>query len=146
MGVPAIGSFDVLQFLFRLGEFRPERLSDCVGRRQLGGQVFGRNLDGIRLVIVILLVPQALIQPAFGMTLRDRQRDYYYAKLDRLFPGMRPRYEQAFGERYSAPARNARHLEEIFAEICQELGMTTKIPVFTPRKRIREEQTQPALF
>lgn len=86
------------------------------------------------------------ILPAFGMTLRDRQRDYYYAKLDRLFPGMRPRYEQAFGERYSAPARNARHLEEIFAEICQELGMTTKIPVFTPRKRIREEQTQPALF
>ncbi len=86
------------------------------------------------------------ILPAFGMTLRDRQRDYYYARLDRLFPGMRPRYEQAFGERYSAAARNARHLGQAFAEICQELGMATKMPVFTPRKRVREEQNQPALF
>ena len=70
------------------------------------------------------------ILPAFGMTLRDRQRRYYYAKLDRLFPGLRPRYEKAFGERYSAPARNARHLGQVFAEMCRELGMATKIPVF----------------
>ena len=86
------------------------------------------------------------ILPAFGMTLRDRQRDYYYAKLDRLFPGMRPRYEQAFGERYSAPARNARHLGEIFAEMCQELGMVTKMPVFVPRPRREEEKSQLKLF
>lgn len=26
------------------------------------------------------------VYPAFGMTLRDRQRDYYFAALDRLFP------------------------------------------------------------
>ena len=38
--------------------------------------------------------------PAFGMTLRDRQRDHYYAQLDRLFPGLRARYEQTFGARY----------------------------------------------
>jgi DNA repair photolyase len=86
------------------------------------------------------------ILPAFGMTLRDRQRDYYYARLDRLFPGLRPRYEQAFGERYSAPARNARHLGQVFAEMCQELGMAAKMPTFAPRKRAREEQNQPALF
>jgi len=42
------------------------------------------------------------ILPAFGMTLRDRQRQYYYTKLDLLFPGLRPRYEKAFGEHYSA--------------------------------------------
>ena len=86
------------------------------------------------------------ILPAFGMTLRDRQREYYYTRLDRLFPGMRPRYEQAFGERYSAPARNARHLGQVFAERCQELGMATKMPTFAPRKRVREGQNQPALF
>jgi DNA repair photolyase len=86
------------------------------------------------------------ILPAFGVTLRDRQRDYYFAKLDRLFPGLRPRYEQAFGERYSAPARNARHLGQVFAEMCQELGMATKMPTFAPRKSGREEQNQPALF
>ena len=86
------------------------------------------------------------ILPAFGMTLRDRQRDYYYAKLDRLFPGLRPRYEKAFGERYSAAARNARQLGQVFAEMCHELGMATKMPPFAPRKRVREEQNQPTLF
>ncbi len=85
------------------------------------------------------------ILPAFGMTLRDRQRAYYYAKLDQLFPGLRPRYEEAFGERYSAPARNARLLGQSFEKLCGELGMATKMPVYAPRKRIKEER-QPALF
>jgi len=86
------------------------------------------------------------ILPAFGMTLRDRQRRVYYAKLDRLFPGLRRRYEKTFGERYSAPARNARHLEQVYAEICQELGIATKIPVFAPRHHRPEEKSQPRLF
>jgi len=86
------------------------------------------------------------ILPAFGMTLRDRQRAYYYAKLDQLFPGLRPRYEKAFGERYSAPARNARQLEQVFATLCAELGIGTKMPVFAPQKRLREEKSQPRLF
>jgi DNA repair photolyase len=86
------------------------------------------------------------ILPAFGLTLRDQQRDYYYTKLDRLFPGMRPRYEQAFGERYSAAAHNARHLGQFFAEMCHEIGTATKMPPFALRKRVREEQNQPALF
>ena len=86
------------------------------------------------------------ILPAFGMTLRDRQRLYYYAKLDLLFPGLRRRYEKTFGGHYSAPARNARYLEQVFAEMCQELGIATKIPVFAPRPHQREEKSQPRLF
>lgn len=31
--------------------------------------------------------------PWFGMSLRDRQRTYYYRKLDELFPGLREQYE-----------------------------------------------------
>jgi DNA repair photolyase len=86
------------------------------------------------------------ILPAFGMTLRDRQRTYYYDKLDRLFPGLRPRYEKSFGERYSAPARNARHLGQLFAELCEQLGIATKMPVFAPQKRINMEKNQLPLF
>ena len=86
------------------------------------------------------------ILPAFGMTLRDRQQSYYYAKLDLLFPGLRPRYEQAFGERYSAPARNARHLGQVFAEMCEKIGMATRIPAFAPQKRLRAEKSQLPLF
>ena len=86
------------------------------------------------------------ILPAFGMTLRDRQRAYFYDKLDRLFPGLHPRYEKAFGERYSAPARNPRRLGQVFAELCKQLGIATKMPVFAPRKRLHKEKDQLALF
>jgi DNA repair photolyase len=86
------------------------------------------------------------ILPAFGMTLRDRQRAYYYDKLDQLFPGLRVRYEKAFGERYSAPARNARRLGQVYAEFCEQLGIATKMPVFAPQKRILMEKNQLPLF
>ncbi len=86
------------------------------------------------------------ILPAFGMTLRDRQRLYYYKKLDVLFPGLRPRYEQAFGERYSAPARNARRLGQIYYESCTNFGIATKMPVFTPKRNFHEEKNQLPLF
>jgi DNA repair photolyase len=86
------------------------------------------------------------ILPAFGMTLRDRQRAYYYDELDRLFPGLRVRYEKAFGERYSAPARNARRLGQVYAELCEQLGLATKMPVFAPKKRILMEKNQLPLF
>ena len=86
------------------------------------------------------------ILPAFGMTLRDRQRTYYYAKLDQYFPGRRARYEQAFGEHYSAHAQNGARLEQVFIELCRQYGIMTKIPVFVPQKRLREDVSQMKLF
>jgi DNA repair photolyase len=86
------------------------------------------------------------ILPAYGMTLRDRQRTYYYEKLEALFPGLRPRYEKAFGRSYSAPARNSRQLQLVFAKLCEDLGIKTKMPVFAPRKRVHENKNQPSLF
>jgi DNA repair photolyase len=86
------------------------------------------------------------ILPAFGMTLRDRQRLYYYNKLDQFFPGLRSRYEKAFRERYSAPARNARQLEQAFAAWCDEFGLAVKMPVFAPQKRLWLVKDQPTLF
>ncbi len=103
--------------------------------------------ENIRAVIGLAHAAGAkYILPAFGMTLRDRQRAYYYVKLDQLFPGLRRRYEKAFGERYSAPARNARQLEQVFTELCEHLGIGTKMPVFAPQKRVRKERNQPSLF
>ena len=86
------------------------------------------------------------ILPAFGMTLRDRQRSFYYEKLDKYFPGLRSRYEKDFGERYFAPARNHDRLEQLFASLCRQYGLTTKMPVFVPQKRIHEPINQPLLF
>jgi DNA repair photolyase len=72
------------------------------------------------------------ILASFGMTLRDRQRAHYYAQLDRLFPGLRPHYEQQYGTRYSAAARNAKQLEQIFREACERHGIATRMPFYEP--------------
>jgi len=86
------------------------------------------------------------ILPAFGVTLRDRQRAYFYDKLDRHFPGLRSRYEQAFGERYSAVSPNRSRLVAVFTELCRDYGITPTMPVFTPQPRPRQPKDQPALF
>jgi DNA repair photolyase len=103
--------------------------------------------DNIRRIVTLAADNGAkYILPAFGMTLRDRQRAYYYTKLDQHFPGLRTRYEKAFGERYSAQARNARRLGQVFGELCEKLGIATRIPSFTPQKRLRAEALQPQLL
>jgi DNA repair photolyase len=74
------------------------------------------------------------IIPSFGVTLRDRQRDYYYAKLDQHFPGLRKEYEKRFGNQYFAPARDLPQLEAHFQNLCQEVSLRMAIPQFAPQK------------
>jgi DNA repair photolyase len=64
---------------------------------------------------------------SFGMTMRDRQRAYYYGKLDRLFPGLREKYEKRFGDRYSCGALNAGKLEKMFHEACARYSIATRM-------------------
>jgi DNA repair photolyase len=80
--------------------------------------------------------------PWFGMSLRDRQRDYYYEQLDRLFPGLRQKYEQRFGERYSCSANHARELSRLFYTLIGRYGMQDHIPAF----ETAPVASQPALF
>lgn len=75
-----------------------------------------------------------------GMTLRDRQRDYFYSRLDERFPGLRRYYEQAFGDRYDCVSPNAKRLNEVLQSECDRLGLATKIRPF------QEASTQPRLI
>ena len=65
------------------------------------------------------------IYPAFGMTLRDRQRLYYYEKLDIHFPGIRDKYEKSFGQKYSCSAGNMYRIKKVFYELCSRYGIET---------------------
>lgn len=65
--------------------------------------------------------------PWFGMSLRDRQREYYYGKLDRLFPGMRRRYESRYGDRYDCAVPESGKLEAAFREICSRHGLISSM-------------------
>jgi DNA repair photolyase len=69
---------------------------------------------------------------SFGMTLRDRQREHYYKELDRRFPGLRERYERAFGERYSAQASGAARLETLFKDLTDRYGLQRRVAPFEP--------------
>jgi len=69
----------------------------------------------------------AYIIPSFGMTLRDRQRAYYYGKLDRLFPGLRKKYEHRFGNQYHCAANNAEQLGRLFYKLCDRYGIATRM-------------------
>lgn len=67
------------------------------------------------------------IVASFGMTLRDRGRDYYYRELDLHFPGLRKRYEATFGERCACPSPNAARLDRLFRDLCQRKGIVTDV-------------------
>ncbi len=63
------------------------------------------------------------VYPAFGMTLRDRQRTYFYKKLDETFPGLRGQYEKQYGDRYQCVSPHARELWQAFSKACQARGL-----------------------
>lgn len=74
------------------------------------------------------------IIPSFGMTLRDRQREYYFNELDRFFPGLKMKYEKRFGNRYFCPANNLFLLENEFKSQSEKYGLATRLPrYFTQR-------------
>jgi DNA repair photolyase len=81
------------------------------------------------------------IVPWFGMTLRDRQRAYYYARLDALFPGLRQRYERTFSDQYECPVPEAHRLAELFEGFCDRCGIATHMPRYEP-----QQATQLRLF
>jgi DNA repair photolyase len=74
------------------------------------------------------------IIPSFGMTMRDRQRAYCYDKLDELFPGLRHKYERAFGDRYHCPANDADRLAKVFYERCERYGISPRIIPYAPHQ------------
>ncbi len=77
--------------------------------------------------------------PFPGMTLRDRQRAYYYTCLSQLFPGVRERYVRMYGERYVCRVPDADHLMESLRSACYAAGMKTH-PMPEPLAHVDGEQ------
>lgn len=65
------------------------------------------------------------VYPAFGMTLRDIQREYYLKKLEELFPGsgLAARTAERYGERYWCASPAAGRLWRSFSKRCEALGL-----------------------
>ena len=86
---------------------------------------------------------------AFGMglTLREGDREYYYAALDKHFPGMKERYIRQYGNAYELPSPNAKELSGIFHKICRENGMmSSPEECFAFMHELPEKEKQISLF
>ena len=66
---------------------------------------------------------KGVIDFGMGMTLREGDREYYYAALDRHFPGMKERYMERYGNAYELPSPDAKKLTGIFRKLCRERGI-----------------------
>ena len=58
-----------------------------------------------------------------GLTLREGDREYYYAALDRHFPGLKEKYIRTYGNAYEVPSPNREPLMRLFRTFCRENGM-----------------------
>lgn len=66
---------------------------------------------------------KAVMDFGMGLTLRDGDREYYYAALDRHFPGMKERYIRRYGNAYELPSPNAEQLTGLLKRICGDNGI-----------------------
>jgi DNA repair photolyase len=85
------------------------------------------------------------IIPSFGVSLRPGSRDFFYNKLDLLFPGIKDKYIHHFGQDYQCSTPMWRGLNDLFQMEINSLNIRSKIPVFTPIKRTGKTP-QPSLF
>ena len=61
-----------------------------------------------------------------GLTLREGDREYYYAALDRDFPGLKEKYIRTYGNAYEVPSPHREPLMRLFTTFCREHGMMYK--------------------
>ena len=90
---------------------------------------------------------KGIIDFGMGLTLREGDREYYYAALDKHFPGMKERYIKRYGNAYELPSPNADSLLRLFREFCREHGiMSDPDECFRFMNDLPEKYTQMSLF
>ncbi len=83
----------------------------------------------------------------FGVTLREGNREHFYAQLDRFFPGVKQKYIQAFGNAYICNSPNNQYLMSVFKEACEKHNILWEPDnVFAYLKAFEEKNQQLSLF
>ena len=90
---------------------------------------------------------KGVIDFGMGLTLREGDREYYYAALDRHFPGMKEQYIRRYGNAYELPSPNAKELLKVFRQICSDNGiMSDPNECFRYLNELPEKYEQMSLF
>ena len=84
------------------------------------------NINGI-LDYCIDAGVKGIICFGMGVTLREGDREYFYAALDRSFPGLKEKYQNRYGLSYEVTSDNNYELMNIFKSRCREHGIISDI-------------------
>lgn len=99
------------------------------------------NISGI-LDMCIEAKVYGIICFGMGMTLREGNREYFYAQLDKLFPGLKERYIREYGNRYEVVSPNNAKLMEMFCARCDTHGIVRgNDEIFRYLQTFEEKQT-----
>lgn len=82
-----------------------------------------------------------------GLTLREGNREYFYARLDRHFPGLKEKYIRTYGNRYEVNSPRNRELMALFHASCEKAGILHDVNgIFTYLHTFEQEDPQLSLF
>ena len=90
---------------------------------------------------------KGILNFGMGLTLRDGDREYYYAALDRHFPGLKEQYIRTYGNAYELPSPRSRELWQLFHEKCEAYGIWhDNDRIFSYLMTFEEKDQQLSLF
>ena len=90
---------------------------------------------------------KGVIDFGMGLTLREGDREYYYAALDRHFPGLKERYIREYGNAYELPSPRAEELMRVFQKICRDNGiLSSPDECFGFMYKLPEKSKQMSIF
>ncbi len=83
----------------------------------------------------------------FGVTMREGNREYFYAKLDEHFPGLKQKYIRQFGNAYVCSSPNNDRLMSVFQSECRRHGILYKMDdIFAYLQKFESTERQMSLF
>ena len=86
------------------------------------------------------------IYPAFGVTLRQNQREWFFDRLDESFPGLKEKYIRVYGNSYECNSTKSKELWNLFCLKCDELGILYRMEDIIRSYKKGYENEQISLF
>lgn len=86
------------------------------------------------------------IYPAFGVTLRQNQRQWFFDKLDERFPGLKNKYIEQYGNAYECRSPRAKELWQLFQKECALRGILYRMEDIINNYKAGYSNSQLTLF
>ena len=82
-----------------------------------------------------------------GVTLREGDREYFYANLDKKFPGLKEDYIRRYGNAYEVNSPDAKRLNHLFHGLCEQYGIWhNNDKIFAYLHTLEEKEDQLSFF